>query len=411
MGIPLVGRRRQRETLTPQAADWGCGNISKRICGVCGSGRSSINHQQWKQVQKPTANHNQYSLGALLSRGIATQGFVHARLLQYVRKELDCAPLGKYAVGPDQDSGSRAVAAGNRGRKWNQGQNQVRDVGFVFPCGSLGVLWPQPDLLRHSGRKWRKERTKYGSACQCQAPKVAVEIDGRASGAGSDRARVPGSASRVSGCRTGNTSRRTRRTPLDGLRFQQSRFRHPAFLLLASGRAPHRYKSEASAQKLPMHPGLKDGLLEWRSQSLYNQPEDFVFPSERLKGRKPLDLAAVLKKKIQPAFKRIGISGVGWHTFRHTVGTMLAEMGEHHYDPRLLAAQQPPCHEQVPAGDIEDQASGTRQVGRRLLACGLVAQTEPGPIGDAKQRIRILEFAPCAYRPRQYPLVRLDQGL
>ena len=65
-----------------------------------------------------------------------------------------------------------------------------------------------------------------------------------------------------------------------------------------------------------MHPGLRDGLLEWRSQSLYNQPGDFVFPSERLKGRKPLDLAAVLKKKIQPAFKRIGITGVGWHTIR-----------------------------------------------------------------------------------------------
>ena len=37
----------------------------------------------------------------------------------------------------------------------------------------------------------------------------------------------------------------------------------------------------------------------------------------------------MLKKKIQPAFKRIGITGVGWHTVRHTVGTMLAEMGEH----------------------------------------------------------------------------------
>jgi hypothetical protein len=70
-------------------------------------------------------------------------------------------------------------------------------------------------------------------------------------------------------------------------------------------------------------------LQEWRSQSLYNKPEDFVFPSERLRGSKPLDLASVLKKKIQPAFRRIGIMGVGWHTFRHSVGTMLAEMGEH----------------------------------------------------------------------------------
>ena len=37
----------------------------------------------------------------------------------------------------------------------------------------------------------------------------------------------------------------------------------------------------------------------------------------------------MLKKKIQPAFRRIGITGMGWHTFRHSVGTMLAEMGEH----------------------------------------------------------------------------------
>jgi len=88
-------------------------------------------------------------------------------------------------------------------------------------------------------------------------------------------------------------------------------------------------KTEASAKLLPMHPSLKHSLQEWRSQSLYNKPEDFVFPSERLRGSKPLDLASVLKKKIQPAFRRIGITGVGWHTFRHSVGTMLAEMGEH----------------------------------------------------------------------------------
>src|SRR5207249_1534393 len=69
------------------------------------------------------------------------------------------------------------------------------------------------------------------------------------------------------------------------------------------------------------------------------------------------------------------------------------------HDPRLLAAQQPPRHEQVPAGDVEDQAAGTRQVGRRVFACRLVTQTEPGPIGDVKRRILNLEFASCAYRP------------
>jgi|SRR5580704_9984555 integrase len=59
-------------------------------------------------------------------------------------------------------------------------------------------------------------------------------------------------------------------------------------------------KTEASAKLLPMHPSLKHSLQEWRSQSLYNKPEDFVFPSERLQGSKPLDLASVLKNEIQP---------------------------------------------------------------------------------------------------------------
>ena len=40
-------------------------------------------------------------------------------------------------------------------------------------------------------------------------------------------------------------------------------------------------------------------------------------------------LGCVLKRKVRPVFVKLGVVGVGWHTFRHTVGTMLAEMGEH----------------------------------------------------------------------------------
>jgi integrase len=88
-------------------------------------------------------------------------------------------------------------------------------------------------------------------------------------------------------------------------------------------------KTEASAKPLPMHPALKNALLEWRAQSLFATDTDFVFPSVRNKGRKPLDLGAVLNRMIKPAFAKIGIAGVGWHTFRHSVGSILADMGEH----------------------------------------------------------------------------------
>lgn len=126
----------------------------------------------------------------------------------------------------------------------------------------------------------------------------------------------------------------TRRGELGALRWTDCDFVNGVFHVQHSyywrrGGALKAAKTEASAKPLPMHLALKSALLEWRSQSPYAEPADFVFASTRLKGKKPLDLAAVLKKKIQPAFMRLGIRGVGWHSFRHFVGTMLAEMGEH----------------------------------------------------------------------------------
>jgi integrase len=126
----------------------------------------------------------------------------------------------------------------------------------------------------------------------------------------------------------------TRRGELGALRWSDCNFDSMSFSIQHSyywRRGGHLKptKTEASAKVLPMHLAPKDALLEWESQSDYDGPGDFVFPSHRHKGKKPLDLAAVLQRKIQPAFTKVGITGVGWHTFRHTVGTMLAEMGKH----------------------------------------------------------------------------------
>ena len=126
----------------------------------------------------------------------------------------------------------------------------------------------------------------------------------------------------------------TRRGELGALRWMDCDFESFSFRIQNSfywRRGGHlkSTKTEASARLLPMHQTLRSALLEWKSQSHYTRPEDFVFPSLRYAGRKPLDLAAILKRHIQPAFAKLGIVGVGWHTFRHTVGTMLAEMGEH----------------------------------------------------------------------------------
>jgi integrase len=88
-------------------------------------------------------------------------------------------------------------------------------------------------------------------------------------------------------------------------------------------------KTECSRRPVPLHPLILDALLEWKRQSLYQGDGDFLFPSIRLNGEKPLSPDSLLKKFIRPALERAKIKGkiVGWHTFRHTLGTFLRELG------------------------------------------------------------------------------------
>jgi site-specific recombinase XerD len=67
----------------------------------------------------------------------------------------------------------------------------------------------------------------------------------------------------------------------------------------------------------------------WRQQSIYKESTDFLFPSIRLKGTKPLSPDSLLKRSIRPALERAGIVGkqIGWHSFRHSLATNLRAMG------------------------------------------------------------------------------------
>lgn len=106
----------------------------------------------------------------------------------------------------------------------------------------------------------------------------------------------------------------TRRGELAALRWQDCDFENDSFQIEHSyywrrGGVLKSTKTEASAKPLPMHPALKLGLQEWRTQSHRTHPTDFVFPSRLYGGGKALDLAAVLKRKIRPAFEKAGITG------------------------------------------------------------------------------------------------------
>ena len=88
-------------------------------------------------------------------------------------------------------------------------------------------------------------------------------------------------------------------------------------------------KTESSCRPVPLHPLVLNALLEWRAQSPYARELDFLFPSARFKGSKPLSPDSILEKSIRPALARIGVVGkhIGWHSFRHSLATNLRSLG------------------------------------------------------------------------------------
>jgi integrase len=110
------------------------------------------------------------------------------------------------------------------------------------------------------------------------------------------------------------------------VRLRQHEHLLPSLLLLASRWEAEEHKNGSVCKTADIEP--KAFLQEWRSQSLYNRPEDFAFPYEGLQGRKRLDLASLLKK-LKKSSDGIGITGVGWHKFRDSLGSTPAKLGEY----------------------------------------------------------------------------------
>jgi integrase len=88
-------------------------------------------------------------------------------------------------------------------------------------------------------------------------------------------------------------------------------------------------KTESSCRPVPLHPFVLQALLEWRSKSAYAEKLDFLFPSTRFDGERPLSPQSIMEKSIRPALTDIGIVGkrIGWHSFRHSLATNLRTLG------------------------------------------------------------------------------------
>src|SRR5664279_2800877 len=80
-------------------------------------------------------------------------------------------------------------------------------------------------------------------------------------------------------------------------------------------------KTEASNDYIPLDPAFAQTLLDLKG----DKSEGLVFPSHITGG---CYYAGVIQQQIlTPAGKRVGLSGIGWHTFRHTYRSLLDETG------------------------------------------------------------------------------------
>jgi integrase len=88
-------------------------------------------------------------------------------------------------------------------------------------------------------------------------------------------------------------------------------------------------KTKASRKGVPMIPELADALAEWRLRTPYPANDDWVFASPFTNGKRPYWADSALADHIQPAAKAAGITKtIGFHTFRHSLGTLLGHQKE-----------------------------------------------------------------------------------
>jgi integrase len=83
-------------------------------------------------------------------------------------------------------------------------------------------------------------------------------------------------------------------------------------------------KTEASDAYVPLHPVLADHLKAWHKVASFGKPDDFVFPSMRAEGKKPLYASTFVADYLRPAAKKAGVKiadgeRFGLHNLRHSL--------------------------------------------------------------------------------------------
>src|SRR5260370_31880525 len=190
-------------------------------------------------------------------------------------------------------------------------------------AGRFAVTTPSP---REFQLELEEREVQALRSRQRKTSRSASVLITRASGTWSYETRISGPVARVSGWSVGDTSRRARRPGLVGLQLRQHELLRSTFILLAQRRASQADKNGSVGQGVADASGGERCIAGMEVAERLQRTRGFRFPVSSPQ-RKEATGPCCCPPAEDPA--KVGITGVGWHTFRHTVGTMLAEMGEH----------------------------------------------------------------------------------
>jgi integrase len=98
-------------------------------------------------------------------------------------------------------------------------------------------------------------------------------------------------------------------------------------------------KTDASDGYVPLHPVLAGHLRAWQRQTPHVKPTDFVFPSMRTRGKKPLYASTFVADYLRTAAKAAGVQiehgqRFGLHNLRHSLSNWLVNKAK--VDPKTV---------------------------------------------------------------------------
>src|ERR1700736_4510801 len=68
-----------------------------------------------------------------------------------------------------------------------------------------------------------------------------------------------------------------------------------------------RHQNAGVKVTVPMHPALAEVLKAWQAETPYNKPDDFVFASVKLDGKKPRTGNMIVEDYLRPAAIKAGV--------------------------------------------------------------------------------------------------------